>query len=231
MIAEGINDSFRVRVDGNLSASITLTAGTYGSADELATEIQARINGDKTLRGADAKVQVSFDSDNNRFVMKSSSFGSESTVDITESTAGALGLSVAEGVAGTDVEGTINGVAAEGKGQHLIGKNDLKLFIQESIVGDLGKVTFSRGLMERLDGVFGGLLDSDGSLASKTKGLQKTLDEVADDRIKLDDKVEKYEARMLKRFNKMDAILGQFQATGGALSQQLAGLPYNNLSK
>lgn len=231
VIAEDVNDSFRVRVDGNLSASIKLTAGTYASADELATEIQARINGDKTLRGSDAKVQVTFDSDNNRFVMKSSSFGSESTVDITESTAGALGLSVAEGVVGTDVEGTINGIPAEGKGQHLIGKNDLKLFIEESVVGDLGKVTFSRGLMERLDGVFGGLLDSDGSLASKTKGLQKTLDEIADDRIKLEDKVEKYEARMLKRFNSMDSILGQFQATGGFLSQQLANLPYNNLSK
>ncbi|MEE9337140.1 MAG: flagellar filament capping protein FliD [Methylococcaceae bacterium] len=231
VVAEGVNDSFKIRVDGNLSASLKLTAGTYASADELATEIQALINGDKTLRGADAKVQVTFDTDNNRFVMKSSSFGSESTIDITESTAGALGLSVAEGVVGTDVEGTINGVAAEGKGQHLIGKNDLKLFIAESVIGDLGKVNFSRGLMERLDGVFGGLLDSDGSLATKTKGLQKTLDGIADDRIKLDDKVQKYEARMLKRFNSMDAILGQFQATGGFLSQQLANLPYNNLSK
>jgi flagellar hook-associated protein 2 len=163
--------------------------------------------------------------------MKSSSFGSESTVDITESTAGALGLNVAEGVVGTDVEGTINGIPAEGKGQNLIGKNDLKLFIAESVIGDLGKVNFSRGLMERLEGVFGGLLDSDGSLSTKTKGIQKTLDGIADDRIKLEDKVEKYEARMLKRFNSMDAILGQFQATGGALSQQLAGLPYNNLSK
>nr|WP_305906555.1 flagellar filament capping protein FliD [Methylomarinum sp. Ch1-1]MDP4519244.1 flagellar filament capping protein FliD [Methylomarinum sp. Ch1-1] len=85
--------------------------------------------------------------------------------------------------------------------------------------------------MEKLDAVLGGLLDSDGALTAKTKGLQKSLESIDDERLKLEDKIAQYEERLLSRFNAMDALLGQIQSTGSFLSQQLATLPYNNLAK
>lgn len=231
VVNAGVNDTFKIKVDGTLSSLVTLTAGTYASADDLATEIQAQINGSDTLRASGAKVAVSFDSTNNRFLISSSSYGAGSSVEITESTAAGVGLSVGAGTVGTDVAGTIGGLTSEGEGQYLTGANGLKLFIEGGVSGDLGSVNFSRGLMERLDTVLSGLLDSDGSLTAKTEGLQKSLDLIADERVQLNDKVAKYEERLLSRFNAMDALLGQIQGTGEFLSQQLASLPYNNLSK
>ncbi len=231
IINAGTNDTFKIKVDGNLSAEITLSAGTYSSGDELAAEIQARINGDSSLKNKDSRVQVSFDSVNNRFNIVSGKYGSDSSVEIIASTATDLGLEVAAGTDGTDVEGTIGGVTAKGEGQYLTSKDGLKLFIEGDLSGNLGNVNFSRGLMEKLDRVLGGLLDSDGALTAKTKGLQKSLDDIGDERLVLNERMAKYEERLLAQFNAMDALLGQIQGTSSFLSQQLATLPYNNLSK
>ncbi|WP_031435697.1 flagellar filament capping protein FliD [Methylomarinum vadi] len=230
-VTAGVNDTFKINVDGSLSSAITLSAGVYANANELAAEIQAQINGNETLRNQGAKVTVSYDGANNRMMIASQTFGSGSQVEITESNASDLGLAVAAGVDGTDVAGTIGGIAAEGDGQYLTATNGLKLFVDGGVSGDLGSVNFSRGLMEKLDSVLGGLLDSDGSLTAKTEGLQKSLDQINDERLDLNDKIAKYEERLLSRFNAMDAMLGQIQSTGSFLSQQLASLPYNNISK
>jgi flagellar hook-associated protein 2 len=225
------SETFKVRVDGNLSDAIVLTAGVYNSGTELAAEIQSRINGDASLKSAGAKAQVDFDGANNRMVITSQVYGADSTVEITESTASALGLNVASGTVGTNVAGTIGGVQAEGNGQYLTAPSGLKLFVKGGLSGSLGSISFSRGLMEKLDDILGGLLDSDGSLKAKTDGLQKTLDLIGEERINLDKKTSKLEQRLLSKFNAMDAILGQFQSTGSFLSQQLDSLPFNNSSK
>lgn len=230
-VNSGGNDRFKIQVDGHLSAEIILSPGVYSSAEELAAEIQAKINGDDSLRKQGAKVEVNFDSVNNRFLIKSQSYGAGSQVNITESTASILGLQVANGVAGTDVAGEIEGTPATGEGQYLTAQNGLKLFIEADIMGDLGAVNFSRGLIERLDAALGGILENNGSLKTRTEGLQKSLDLINEERLDLNDKMFKYEERLLSRFNAMDALLGQFQATGAFLNQQLASLPYNNLSK
>lgn len=227
----GVNDTFRINVDGALSTEITLTAGVYANGDDLAKEIQAQINGNGSLKEQGAKVSVTYDSVNSRMLIASNSYGSASTVEITESTANDLGLSVAAGAAGNDVAGTIGGIEATGEGQYLTATNGLKLFIDGGVSGDLGTVNFSRGLMEKLDTVLGGLLDSDGSLTAKTEGLQKSLELIDDERLKLEDQIAQFEERLLSRFNAMDAMLGQIQSTGSFLSQQLATLPYNNLAK
>jgi flagellar hook-associated protein 2 len=230
-INAGVNDTFKIKVDGNLSSEITLTAGVYASEDELAAEIQAQINGNSTLKDSGSKVSVAFDGANNRFLINSQAYGASSTVEITESTAADLGLAVAAGVVGVDLAGTIGGVAAEGDGQFLTASNGLKLFIEGGVSGDLGTVSFSRGLIEKLDSVLAGLLDSDGSLKAKTDGLQKSLDLIGEERLTLADRVAKFEERLLSRFNAMDALLGRIQNTGAFLTQQLDSLPYNNLSR
>ncbi|WP_349431726.1 flagellar filament capping protein FliD [Methylomarinum sp. Ch1-1] len=231
IVNAGVNDTFKIKVDGVLSSDITLTAGSYASGDELAKEIQAQINGNENIRSKDAKVSVSYDSANNRMLIASQSFGSKSTVEITQSNASDLGLAAAVGTTGSDVAGTIGGIDADGEGQYLTATNGLKLFVEGGVSGNLGAVDFSRGLMEKLDAVLGGLLDSDGALTAKTKGLQKSLESIDDERLKLEDKIAQYEERLLSRFNAMDALLGQIQSTGSFLSQQLATLPYNNLAK
>ena len=230
-VTAGVNDTFKIKVDGTSSANIVLSAATYASGDALAAEIQAKINGDTSLKANGSAVQVAFDSANNRFVISSKTYGVESNIEITGSTASDIGLGAAVGAAGTDVGGTIGGVAAEGDGQYLTSTSGLKLLIDGGVSGELGEVNFSRGLIERLDNVLGGLLNSGGVLSAKTEGLQKSLDLIEEERGKLDAKIADYETRLLSKFNAMDALLGQIQSTGSFLTQQLASLPYSNLSK
>ncbi len=227
VVSAGVNDTFRIKIDGNLSGEIKLTAGTYNSEADLAAEIQARVNGDGTLKNAGAKVQVAFDSANNRFVMTSDSYGVESNVEVTSATTASIGIDVGTGTTGTDVAGTIGGLPATGDGQNLTGSNGLKLLINGGATGSIGTVSFSRGLMEKLDNVLGGLLDSDGSLSAKTKGLQESLSEIDDRRKVLGERVAQFEKRILKQFNAMDSLLGRLQGTGNFLTQQLATLPNN----
>ncbi|XSG83923.1 MAG: flagellar filament capping protein FliD [Methylohalobius sp. ZOD2] len=231
------NDTFRVRVDGTLSGQIQLTQKTYASHDELATEIQARINGDSTLRSSGGKVTVNYDSANNRFVIESQSHGSDSQVEITEvdtNTTASLGLGVAVGTVGQDVAGTIGGNTADGEGRFLTATQGdaegMKLFIEGGASGSLGSVAFSRGLMEKLDSVLGGLLESDGTISARMEGLQKGIDQIGEERVKLNERMANLEQRLLDQFNAMDLILGRLQTTGDFLGQQLATLPFNNLS-
>jgi flagellar hook-associated protein 2 len=237
-VVDSNNDTFKIKVDGVQSGLITLTQKDY-TADKpgLAAEMQARINGDSALKAAGASVTVSYDSAGNRFVLQSKSYGSASKVEITEvdtNSAATLGLAVASGTDGVDVAGTIGGQTTTGKGQELTGaggdSNGLKLSVTGG-TGDRGTVTFTRGLIEKLDKVLGGLLDSTGTISSKTQGLEKSLKSINDQREVLDRRMSDLEQRLLKRFNAMDSLVGRFQATSNALGQQLATLPLAQQNK
>lgn len=221
------NNSIQLSVDGASSGIITLTEGTYADANALATEIQSRINGDSILRSAGAAVSVAVDS-GNHLVMTSKSYGSSSNVAVTQ-TNSTLGLTVgAGGTDGTDIAGTIDGIAAEGKGQQLksISGNSsgLEVLITDNTAGNRGNVVFSRGSMERLDRVLGGLLASKGTVTARNDGLNKTLEHITRDRQKLDDRMTALQTRLTKQFTAMDALVGQLQSTSAYLSQQLSNL-------
>lgn len=226
------NDQFRIEVDGTQSGDIVLSQGSYATPQELAAELQAKINGDSDLADADAGVAVEYDTANNRFVVRSSSYGSESTVEIVSSDPNfgtELGLSGA-GTGGQDVAGTIGGAAATGEGQHLIGATGsdaegLKLRITGNATGALGSVTFSRGLMTVLDEELGRYLDSDGVFSSTTERLQDRLDSIADDRDRLERRMARVEERYLAQFTAMDALVAQMNSTQQFLTNQLASLP------
>jgi flagellar capping protein FliD len=116
------NDALTLTVDGTASGAIQLTHGAYASGAAMAAQLQTRINADAALRSARVTVSVTFDAADNHFVIASDRYGSASSVAIasidTTSTAD-LGLRVAEGQAGVDVAGTINGLEAIGNGQFL----------------------------------------------------------------------------------------------------------------
>lgn len=239
LVVDADNDTFKIKVDGVLSADITLTQATYGSHAALAAEIQSRINGDSALKAKGVSVGVSYDDVNNRFVIQSKSYGSESQVEITqvdnnsEATLGLkLGSSLADGTGGKDVAGSIGGLEATGKGQELTAvvgdAQGLKLLITDAKTGDRGTVGFSRGLIERLDSVLSGLLDGKGAIKARTDGLEKSLEKIQESRELLEIRMSDLEKRLLDRFNRMDALLGQFQAISSYLAQQLAALPLAN---
>jgi flagellar hook-associated protein 2 len=227
-IAEG--NELQFSIDGTSTGVLLLTAGSYESRDALAAEIQARINGDEALREAGIEVSVGFDA-GGALTISSSRYGSESSVELLQvdaTTASELGLAAGSRDEGSDVAGTINGAAAEGFGRYLTAQSGdaegLKLEITGEVTGDLGSVTFSRGITERLMEALDGYLGDDGLLAASTDGLEAQIEDIADERQDLARRIEQIEARYVAEFTQMDILVAQLNQTSGFLSRQLSGL-------
>jgi flagellar hook-associated protein 2 len=225
------NDAFTLKVNGVTSNSIELTKGSYASGESLAAELQARINGDSKLSGADVAVTVTFNTDH--FEITSDRYGSASSVEILSvdtNTSAELGLSVAAGTEGVDVAGTIGGVAATGIGQILSGASSsdadgLRLLIDGGVIGDRGTVNFSQGVAYQLNALINSFLKTDGILNARSDGIQSRIDDIEDQRETLDLRMEALEARYRAQFNALDTLLAQLQSTSDFLTQQLASLP------
>ncbi|WP_372966190.1 flagellar filament capping protein FliD [Marinobacter sp.] len=69
---------------------------------------------------------------------------------------------------------------------------------------------------------------SSGRLDNRTEGLNKTLDDIQDQRIRLADKIESLRARLVMQFSAADSLIAQLQSTGSYVTQQLEALSAQN---
>jgi len=79
-VAAGVNDEFIIAVDGGSDTPITIPAGTYNNADDLAPVIENQII------GAGLSVSVNFDATSGQFIITSDSLGTTSSVSLTSGT-------------------------------------------------------------------------------------------------------------------------------------------------
>lgn len=225
-VSAGVNDSFTLKVNGVQSNAITLTAATYNTGEELATELQSRINADANLQKLSALVSVTFDTDH--FVITSTRYGSVSKLEsFVGSAVNDLGLASGTGAAGVDVIGTIGGAAATGAGQQLKGAGDAEGIVVDvlgGVTGSRGTVSLSEGVAESLDKLLNGFLKSEGLMDSRTASLNKRLSDIGDQRVSLQRRMDTLETRLRNQFTAMDSLVSQLTATGNFLTQQLAGL-------
>ena len=226
-ITAGVNDSFTVDVDGE-SALITLAAGTYASAADLAREVQAKINGSAVLAGADAQVAVS--ESGGILTLTSARYGSASNVQITSGSAltDLLGATP-NATAGLDVQGTINGVTASGSGRLLTdlssgASGGLKIEVNAGALGGRGTVSFSRGYAAQLDKLVEDLIAAGGAIAARTDGINASIKSIDDRRSQMERRLEDVEIRIRAQFTALDALLGRMNTTSTFLTQQLAKL-------
>jgi flagellar hook-associated protein 2 len=227
------NDSFGVRVDGVDLGTISLTQGVYASGDALAAEIQAQINGAAGAQSSGVRVAVTYSALSDSLTLTSDSYGADSLVEITSADANVaadLGMVIGAGTAGSDVAGTINGQAASGSGLLLTAAENtvaegLELLIDAGVSGDLGTVSFGRGLVDQMADVLDEFLAADGPLDTRSAGLQSRIDDIGERRVDLERRLESIEARFRAQFSSLDTLLAQLQSTSDFLTQQLASLP------
>jgi flagellar hook-associated protein 2 len=81
------------------------------------------------------------------------------------------------------------------------------------------------GLADGIEDTLSGILNATGSIASRTDALTTELATVALERAKLDARLVKIEARYLRQFNAMDALVAQLTSTGVFLKAQFDALP------
>ena len=127
------------------------------------------------------------------------------------------------------VAGTVNGVAGTGVGNLLRGatgdaSEGLQFSVAQGASGNLGTITFSKGLGERLSDWIDTLSAEGGALASRTEGLNSRKSRLDDQEDRINLRLEQVEKRYRAQFTALDTMLASMQQTSSYLSQQLAAL-------
>lgn len=228
-------DSFVATIDGTASGTITLSNQAYANLTAIATEIQTKINADATLRAAGKAVTVTVSG--NDIEIRSNSLGSTSTVAMvnagSDTTIANLGLASPTTTNGTDLVGTIDGVAGTASGNTLTGAvgsaaSGLSLDIS-STTG--GTVTVSYGVADQLDTWLASLLGDDNVLDSRITSLNARITEISDERTAAERRFDAMEKRYRTQFNALDSLLNELNSTGSFISDQLANIPLPGRSK
>jgi flagellar hook-associated protein 2 len=226
-ITAGVNDSFTVNVDG-ASAVITLAAGTYANAADLAREVQSKVNGASAISGAGNTVTVT--ESGGILTLTSERYGSTSSVQISSGNALAdlLGGTPVT-TAGVDVEGTINGTAGSGSGQFLSdlgggASSGLKIEVTGGALGDRGTINFSRGYAVQLDKLVTDFLGTRGAITARTDGINASIKSLDQRRQQMQERLVGVETRIRAQFTALDTLIARMNTTSQFLTQQLATL-------
>lgn len=85
--------------------------------------------------------------------------------------------------------------------------------------------TAEDGIATRFDERLTNYLASDGALETRTEGLNQTIEDIGEQRERLNQRLIQVEARLLRQFNALDSLVSQLSSTSNFLTQQLSALP------
>lgn len=136
-------------------------------------------------------------------------------------------------VKGADVEGTINGVAAKGRGQVLTldsednSANGLSLLITATTPLESVNVAFTKGIGVSLRDKLVDMTDSDGAITTAEKGVQEFISDLETRIVDMDTRLIMEQERLERKFATMEAALGQLQNQSNYLASQINALFYS----
>ena len=221
-ITAGVNDTINLTVDGT-AATITLSAGTYASADALATEVTSKINAVSALKTAGSAVTVSANS--GVLTIRSNSYGSSSSVNITGGNGATdlLGASPTS-TSGINVAGSFNSLTGTGSGQLLTSTTGLVIKVDTTTTGSHGNITVARGIASRIDQFLTNFLGSSGAISSRIEGLNKSIAANSKQQDALNTRLVDIEKRYRAQYSALDASLTSLNQTSSYLTQQFNAL-------
>jgi flagellar hook-associated protein 2 len=196
-----------------------------------------------TATGADGEGTGSY------LTLATISYGSGATVSAVSSRSNASGVSAGIGTvsvapdtpsgetgsgtghAGLDVAGTINGEAATGAGQILIGDegnattDGLRLRITASEAGSLGTIQLFAGIASAAQRALERITDVvDGTLHGERESLEQRIDAIQETIDAREEAALRREEMLRLKFNQLESALSQFQSQSAYLSSQLSAL-------
>ncbi|MFH0730471.1 MAG: flagellar filament capping protein FliD [Pseudomonadota bacterium] len=95
--------------------------------------------------------------------------------------------------------------------------DDVDKFFTQTTVG-------SEGFAVRMGTALEAMIGTDGTLASRTEGLQSSIDGIDDQVERMEMQNLAFETRIRSQFNSLELLLSEYQSTGDFLSQQITGL-------
>lgn len=92
-------------------------------------------------------------------------------------------------------------------------------------------VPANEGFARRFATLATDLLAVDGNLTTRTEGLRKLITQNGEKQSRLEDRVGRFQQRLVQQFTAMDSNLARLNALNSYVTQQLAGLAGNNSSR
>jgi flagellar hook-associated protein 2 len=215
---------------GDVSVAYAAHAGA--TLDSVATGLNAAF----AEKGLALSAQVV----SGRLVVRTSSYGSGATFDIRSSALGAAGSQTGlvsatgqwETHTGTNVAGTINGVAATGNGQVLIAPatdqtlGGLALTVTATAAGAYGTFTYIPGAAQRLNMVASAAVAfGSGSITTAISGKQSQIKDLDSQIADWDDRLAAREALLKTQYANLETALGKLKDQSNWLAGQLGSLP------
>jgi flagellar hook-associated protein 2 len=210
---------------GNETVNLTLAAG-----NTLQDTIN-QINNDPRLRN-----RVVASQENGKLVIRAVNYGSASNFTVVSNLAAASDNSgigtTAINAEGLDVQGTINGEAATGRGQFLTGNSDnpntagLQIRVTATAPGTYGKVHFTRGVADQVrlfarqatDIVNGDIQNATNTLRDQMSAIDRQIESIREE-------VNRRQIMLREQFARMERAISQMQSQGARLAAFAATLP------
>jgi flagellar hook-associated protein 2 len=174
------------------------------------------------------------DVENGALVLRSDAYGSATTFQVRSSdvSAGQTGIvgiaNTWQTMYGSDVQGTIDGRAANGSGQFLtVDSNDdtipgFTVQVNSPNTGDFGNVTYTPGVAARLVFAASNATDAiSGAFTSEHNSLQSTIDDMTAQITAMQKRVTDYQTNLQQQFANLDSVMGTMRAQLQWLQQQL----------
>jgi flagellar hook-associated protein 2 len=130
---------------------------------------------------------------------------------------------------GVDISGRIGGHKATGIGEVLtsasgFGESGLSVSAPVAATGSFGTVAVTSGIADRAARLLDAATKAGGSIQARVDGLAKSIEDVDRDIARKTRQLASQETRFREQFQRLEALLGQFQTQSQALSNSLASL-------
>jgi flagellar hook-associated protein 2 len=175
--------------------------------------------------------------------------GEQTKYDATSKVGGPLQGDSAVGTVLSRLRGVINGSSGASATFSRLSDMGLELQRDGTLSVDAGKLDKSLGNLDAMKKAFTNsdalepanegfarrfatlatdLLAVDGSLTTRTEGLRKLITQNSEKQSRLEDRVGRYQSRLVQQFTAMDSNLARLNALNSYVTQQLAGLANSN---
>jgi flagellar hook-associated protein 2 len=180
------------------------------------------------------QMEITAENKDGTLLLRHDSYGERAGFTVTQST-DQLGIDSTTHI-GTDVQGTINGEVADGFGRILTGAREnqttdgLALRVtatseEVASTSQFGSVNLVYGVGRVLNDTLGFITDSfDGTLKVRGDSIDDTIDNMADQIVAMERRVEQKRLNLVGKFATLEGTLSILQSQGDFLTSQLAGL-------
>jgi flagellar hook-associated protein 2 len=117
------------------------------------------------------------------------------------------------------------GITTQKDGKLTIDDSKLDAALAENYDAVGAFITGENGLMSRLDARADGYNKTGGVLEQRISGLQRTREDIKEQKLDLEARVASIQARLYSQYNAMDSLVGQLSRTSDWLAGALSSLP------